>query len=211
MNITRDTISREFKEAFRVIRNKVERSARDNHFKVMLVTSALAGEGKSTIAVNMALSLAMEGKKVALVDCDLRNPTDSAILDVPVDKGLTDYLKGNAELKDCVQVLHVEHFLEEVKLVFIPGGSVVADGSAYLGKKKMKTMIDELKNHTDYVILDSAPVGLMTDAGLIAQYADGVVFVVRKDFARISHIMDGMQHLADSGVSIIGCVLTENE
>lgn len=82
LNIMEENIDQEFAETFRIIRNRVQRSTRENQLKSILVTSTLAGEGKSTIAVNLALSLMQEGKRVALVDCDLRHPSDSAILNL---------------------------------------------------------------------------------------------------------------------------------
>ena len=81
------------------------------------------------------------------------------------------------------------------------------DGSEFLGTELMKRIIGKMEEWADYVILDSAPAGLLTDAVVLAQYADGAIFVVRKDFARVDYIMDGMEHLAESRIQIVGGIL----
>lgn len=208
LNITKRNVDPNFKEAVRIVRNKVERYTKEGSMKRILVTSALSGEGKSTLAVNLAISLAQEGKSVTLIDCDLRNPSDAEIMDVTPEKGLIDFLKGEAELKDCL-LLSKNMYLngEKSRLVFIPGGKAVADGSNLLGSDKMKEVLDMVNNSSEYIILDSAPVGLLTDASELAQFADCAMFVVKKDHAKAEHIMSGIEHLAESSIPVIGCVL----
>ena len=94
-----------------------------------------------------------------------------------------------------------------MRIRFLPGGKTIGDGSDLLGTELMGRIIKRLEEVSDYVILDSAPAGLLTDAVVLAQYADGAVFVVRKDFARVDYIMDGMEHLAESNIQIIGGIL----
>lgn len=207
INISEETTNEEFKEAIRIVRNRVERSAKENDLKVILVTSALAGEGKSTIAVNLAISLAQEGKHVALIDCDLRNPSDSVILNLETPIGLTDVLKKNAKLSECVRKVELNGARGTVNMLYLPVGKTVADGSHWLGNEMVEKIIESLKHKMDYVILDSAPVGLLTDASVLAQYADGAVFIVKKDFAKADYILKGMEHLAEGNVHMIGCVL----
>lgn len=208
LNITKKTIDPEFKEALRIVRNKLERYTGDGAMKRIVVTSALSGEGKSTIAANLALSLALEGKTVTLVDCDLRNPSDTEILDVETNNGLVDYLVGKAEFKDCLfQITNDTDKKRKFNFFFVPGGHAVADASNLLGSERMKWVIDTVSKTSDYVILDSAPVGLLTDAGVLAQFADCSMFVVKKDFARVEHIMNGIEHLSESNIPVIGCVI----
>ena len=90
---------------------------------------------------------------------------------------------------------------------FVPGGKAVADGSKLLDSKQMQSIIDALKKSVDYIILDSAPIGILTDAGILAQYADSAVCIVKKDYARADSIMEGMEELADGHVHVIGGVL----
>ena len=205
--LTDPQVEEEFQEPLRIIRNKVEQHAQRYNSKVFLFTSALAGEGKSTIAVNFALSLAQAGHKVALIDCDLRHPSDRAIFGLEEGDGLAEILGRKAKMKECVLKGKDLGLDENMKLIFLPGGAPMSDGSEALGSERMKKVIESMSSLADYVILDSAPAGLLTDAVVLAQYADAAIFVVRKDFARVDSIMDGMEHLAESKIQVVGGIL----
>ena len=207
LNILDEKINPEFKESIRIIRNKVERSAKEHALKTILVTSTMPGEGKSTIAVNLALSLAQEGKRVVLIDTDLRNPTDGEILNFEPELGIIDFLKGDINPKDCMYSANRMGMDKKIPFFFIPGGKAVSDGDNYLGSRRMKLMIESLEDQVDYLILDSAPVGLLTDASLLAQHADSVVYIIKKDYAKTDDILRGMEHLTEGKVHTIGCVL----
>ena len=99
------------------------------------------------------------------------------------------------------------NFGKDMNFYFIPGGKAVADGSRMLDSKQMQIIIGALKKAADYIILDSAPIGILTDAGILAQYADCAVCVVKKDYARADSIMEGMEELADGHVHVIGGIL----
>ena len=205
-SIRAKNVDEDFMEAFRIIRNKITHLSRRNHLKTILITSALPGEGKSTIAVNTALALAQEDKKVALVDCDLRNPSVGAIIGAPEGKGLIDFLKGEAKFTECV-VQGKELFERSIPLLLVRGGQPVSDGTPYFTSDRMRTMIELVEKQVDYIIIDSAPAGLLTDAGILAQYAQGIIFVVKKDFAKVNKIIDGMEHVSDENAQILGCIL----
>ena len=205
--ITDPAMEEKLQEPFRIIRNKIEHHARSYQNKVFIVTSALAGEGKSTVAVNLALSLAQAGHKVALVDCDLRHPSDREIFGLEDGVGLSEVLQRKIKLKECTLTAREMGLDKSLKFMFVPGGETLEDGSDLLGTDAMHKIILSLKNKMDYVILDSAPAGLLTDAVVLAQYADGAGFVVRKDCARVNYIMDGMEHLAESKIQIVGGIL----
>lgn len=194
-------------EPMRLIRNKVEHNAREYHNKTFMVTSALAGEGKSTVAVNLALSLLQTGKKVALIDCDLRHPSDRQLLGIEDGEGLGDILQGKAKLAECIWRTKDLKYPKEQKFLFLPGGTLLEDGAELLGTEMMGKVLYSIKEWADYVILDSAPVGLLTDAAVLAQYADAAIYVVRKDFSRVDVLMEGLGHLADSHVQVVGGVL----
>ena len=99
------------------------------------------------------------------------------------------------------------NFGNDMDFYFVPGGKAVADGSKLLDSRQMQTIIEALKKVADYIILDSAPIGILTDAGVLAQYADSAVCVVKKDYARADSIMEGMEELADGHVHVIGGIL----
>lgn len=208
-NITEEKISQEFVESFRIIRNKVEYSAHENDLKSILITSALADEGKSTVAVNLALSLVQNGKKTALVDCDLRNPSDSNILKIENEKGLAEYLKGEIELEESMSSVEKEGLMEPKKFMYVPGGAAGSDSTELLDNPKMETLINSLESKAEYIILDSAPIGLLADAGILSQYVDGIILVVKKDYARADFIMNCLEQLKEYHVHIIGCVLND--
>ena len=207
LNITDEKINGDFLESIRLVRNKLEYSAAKNHQKVIMVTSALAGEGKSTVAVNLALSMAQNGKRVVLMDCDLRHPSDREILRLPEGNGLHEVLKGEADIQDVLMDKKKMNLEKDMDFYFVPGGKAVADGSKLLDSRQMQSIIEALKKNVDYIILDSAPVGILTDAGILAQYADSAVCIVKKDYARADSIMEGMEELADGHVHVIGGVL----
>lgn len=194
-------------ENLRLIRNKIEYHANEYNHKVFLITSAAAGEGKSVVSVNLALSLARAGHKVTLIDCDLRHPTDREIFEIENGAGLVDVLEKRARTKECLLRPADIKLDEDLKFLFFPGGEAVADGSKLLGSPTMEKIINSAKQWADYVILDSAPAGLITDSVVLAQYADASIFIVRKDYALLDDIIDGMEHLAESRVQIIGCIL----
>lgn len=209
-NIMDKKISQEFVEAFRLIRNRIEYSAHENGLKSILITSALADEGKSTTAVNLALSLAQNHKKTALIDCDLRNPSDSEILKAGKEKGLAEYLTGELDFEECIQYGEKMGFSDLENFLYVSGGNADADSTELLDNPKMKELIDSLKDKAEYVILDSAPIGLLADAGILAQYVDGIVLVVKKDFARADFILNCLEQFAEHNVHIIGCVLNDD-
>ena len=209
LNITDPRIDADFHESIRLLRNRVEYNAEKHHDKVILVTSALAGEGKTTLAVNLALSMAQSGKRTVLIDCDLRHPSCRKILHMDPGSGLRELLEKKAEIKDVFLSRKNLGMEEDIPFFFIPGSKPVSDGSSLLGSREMESIINVLKKSVDYVVLDSAPAGLLTDAGVLAQYADSAVCVVRNDYARADTIMEGIEALAESHVRVMGGVLNQ--
>lgn len=207
LNILNEKTDPAFEEAMQLVRGKVEYSAWRHHSKTILVTSALAGEGKSTLAVNLALAFSKSGKRAALIDCDLRHPSDRKILGLEEGSGLYEVLTREARLGDVLLTGKDMEMDEEFKFCFLPGGKAAEDGSRLLGSERMQKVIEAVQEKVDYVILDSAPAGLLTDAGVLAQYADSAVFVIKRDFASTIHIMEGLEELSESRVHLIGGIL----
>ena len=207
LNILNEKTDPAFEEAMQLVRGKVEYSAWRHHSKIILVTSALAGEGKSTLAVNLALAFSKSGKRAALIDCDLRHPSDRKILGLEDGSGLYEVLTREARLGDVLLTGKDMEMDEEFKFCFLPGGKATEDGSRLLGSERMQRVIEAVQEKVDYVILDSAPAGLLTDAGVLAQYADSAIFVIKRDFASTTHIMEGLEELSESRVHLIGGIL----
>lgn len=196
-------------ESFRMVRNKIEYHAHKFNTKSLLVTSAAAGEGKSFFAANLALSLATTGKKVVLIDCDLRHPTGRLIFNMTQSTGLSEYLKGEMELLDYLDKSKEENTHSFPNFLFLPGGSAVSDGSHLLSSDRMNDLIACINTKADYVILDCAPAGLLTDPAVLAKYADSAMLVIRKDFARVDFISDALSHLSESNIQVVGAVLND--
>ena len=207
LNILNEKTDPAFEEAMQLVRGKVEYSAWRHHSKTILVTSALAGEGKSTLAVNLALAFSKSGKRAALIDCDLRHPSDRKILGLEDGSGLYEVLTREAKLGEVLLTGKDMEMDEEFKFCFLPGGKATEDGSRLLGSERMQRVIEAVQEKVDYVILDSAPAGLLTDAGVLAQYADSAIFVIKRDFASTTHIMEGLEELSESRVHLIGGIL----
>ena len=210
VNLTNSKLDPAVLEAFFLLRNKVEFEAEEKGAKVILVTSVLPSEGKSTVAVNLALALAQDYKNVTLVDCDLRNPTVRSVLKLPGKNGLSELLQY--VLHPGEKVLFRKKLgnpKDGLSLRILPGGEPLADGSELLDTPEMEKIIEKFRQTNDYVILDTAPVGLVTDALLLAPNVDASIFVIRKDYAKVNHISEGMEQLVHNQVPVIGCVLND--
>lgn len=202
ISIYNKKISQTFLEAIRVLRARIEKDAKKNNLKVFLVTSAAPGEGKSTIAANIAMSLAMSGSRVVLVDCDLRNPSVRERLNMPEKgPGLYEVLMKKTSLNEVLE------YSETYKLNVVPGGKPCNNASELLDSAEMQEVLAVLKDTADYVILDTAPVGMLTDTAVLAEAADAALFVVKQDYASCSSILEGIGELAESHIYISGCIL----
>ena len=169
--------------------------------KVLLVSSATPGEGKTTIAINLAMALAARGKHVLLADCDLRNPSVAGGFGMKNGKGLTEYLKGEASYQEILRQS------EQENLYLVLAGQPTANASELLAAPVCREFVEACRKVFDVVILDTPPAALLADASELAVLADGALMTVRQNYASRSQIMEGAQILSDSRLPIIGCVL----
>lgn len=192
-----------YAEAYRSLRTNINFIASTEDVKSIVVTSALPQESKSNVAVNIAVSLATEGKKVILIDCDLRKPVIHQYLKMGRHRdGLTEVLAGKAELEDCIARF------KDVKISVLPAGAVPPNPSELLSQKRMKALIKALEDNFDYVIIDAPPVSVVTDAAIISSYVDGAILVVRSKFASIEAIQLAKKRLVDVNAKILGVIVT---
>lgn len=205
--MTNKRYEKELSEPLRQIRNKVLYQADRHHVKSIMITSALAGEGKSTITANLAISIAQSGKSVVLIDCDLRNPSEREVFSLKEGEGLREVLEGKIELVDCLITRQDLGLPEDVQLSVVPGGKAMEDGTMLLGSEKMRDIIRDMERMADYVILDSAPAGLLTDAVVLARYVDASIFIIQKDYATKDYILDSLDNLSQSHIRILGGIL----
>ena len=164
-------------EEFRKIRLALAFLGIGEKSKKILVTSSIPGEGKSFIAANLAVSLALTGKKVVLVDLDLNNPSLGRVLNVDEEFGISNYLTGDKEPEEIIKRLAVHE-----NLFFVPPGSLPAGPSELLMNGKVKDIISYLENIFDFVIIDTAPVLVVTDTYLLSDYCDATLYVVRHNY-----------------------------
>ena len=192
-------------ESYRGIRTSIEFSNLDKEMKVINVTSSMQGEGKSTVIANLAVSFANLEKKVLLLEGDLRNPSVHRMFNISNINGLTDVLLNNKIFAECV------HRTEIKNLHVLTCGAVPPNPSEILSSKKMKDFINELREYYDYIFIDTPPIGVVTDAGIISTYSDGCVFVVGSKQCDIEMAKIAKKRLEDVGANIIGAVLNKFE
>ncbi len=205
INILEHNVQQDYLESIRLIRTRVLRKLEESGHKVLMITSSVPGEGKSTVATNLAISLSGKNKRVVLVDCDLRNPSVQDVLQFHQDQpGIVEVLAGNAQPED-VMVSYKRYGINLSVLFGSP--KYVTSHSEVLGTQKMGDLIERLKKNADIVILDTPPSATLVDAMLVAKYADEALYVIMADYARRSVVVDGMQELKNTGIEIGGFIL----
>ena len=193
-----------YQEAMRRLRIRVLKEVEENQTKTIMVTSSIPGEGKTTVAVNLAISLVRQGKKVVLVDCDLRNPSIADFLGITEQRpGIDSVLHKKAAVTDVLTEIDVNG---ENKLTLLLGEEEEKTYISLLGSKRMEGLIAELKNMADVVILDTAPAQLLADAALMARFVDAALYVIRYDYTKMYKIREGIQALAMSKIKMLGYV-----
>lgn len=207
IHIYNDKVGEGFREAFRTIRTRVRRNARKLGAGVIMITSSIPGEGKSTVASNLALSLAERDLKVVLVDLDLRNPSIGKVLGLEERDGvgITDILKREKRLEEVLQ------YIEEWNLSVLFAGTAQSDPTKLLSTGRIGDIVGVLEQMYDYVILDTPPAAMLADASTVARCADCVLYVVKQDYARIERIVEGLEALQMTRTPIIGAVLNDLE
>ena len=189
-------------EAYRIIRTNLAFGSVDTSLKVLQVTSAVKGEGKTTTAANLAVSLALAGSRTLLVDADLRRPALHRILGMDErGPGLSEALT-NGKPADSLLVATVVP-----NLFCLVAGTIPPNPSELLSSKRMKALVDEIRENFDMVILDSPPVISVADSAIIASRVDGTIFVSRSGFVPRHLCLQAKHALESVNGKIIGCVL----
>ena len=205
VSVTNKKAGRAIREAFRSLSLKVERRMEEKDHKTLLVTSTLPGEGKSTVAMNLALVLAEKGYRVLLLDLDLRHPSIFSQLNPPKESGqMEGVLLGKIPPGSAVRKL-------ESGLYFLGADKPCEDIMGLLTKPMLKRMISGYSKRMDYIIIDTPPCGLMTDAAIISECCDEILYVVHQDMASEWKILDAIQQLGGRDVELLGGVLNGAE
>ena len=192
-----------YEESVRRLRIRVMREAEKLNGGVIMVTSSVPGEGKTTIAVNLAIAIARQGKSVILADCDPRNPSVAGVMhNTGQHPGIGAVLRGKVSLQHALS----DPKIPDVKMKVLFGGQPNADDASLLGSRKMESAIEAMREQADYVILDTAPAELLADASQLAKYVDSALYVIRCDYTKMNKIRDGIETLTMRNVNIMGYV-----
>jgi succinoglycan biosynthesis transport protein ExoP len=187
-------------ESFRRLRTNLQFLEIDDSRRHVLITSSLPGEGKSTTAINLAITMADAGTKVVLVDCDLRRPSTSRYLGVEGSVGVTTVLIGRVPLEAAVQPWGDNLFV-------LPSGEVPPNPSELLGSTQMERLLATLDETYDVAVIDSAPLLPVTDSAVLARLTGGTVLVIRAGDTHKAQVQQALRVLSTVGVSPHGIVL----
>jgi len=185
-------------EAYKTLRTNLQFSGLDKRLKVIMITSARASEGKSTTACNLAVTMAQNGKKVLLVDADLRKPAVHRAFGLLNEKGLTNILAEGLKFRDICNEAGIP------SLEVITGGPIPPNPAELLGCPRMEGFIDAASDAYDIIILDAPPV---TDAAVLSRLTDGVIFVVEHGKTPSDQAVVAKEALVKVGARIIGAVI----
>lgn len=191
-------------EAFRTLRTNIQFSSIDKEIKTIIVTSSSPTEGKSTIAVNLAITIAQSDKKVILIDCDLRKPRIHKLFGLNNLEGFTSVLMGEKRFSD---VIYKYEGLENFNVV--SSGPIPPNPAELLGSKKMKEFLDSIKEEYDIIILDTPPVGLVTDSAVLSTIVDSLILVSAVGQTDIEMVKRAKMLLDKVSANIIGVVLNK--
>lgn len=204
MLIVQDNPKSPISEAYRTLRTNIQFSNFDNKLSTILITSPGPSEGKSTTASNLALTLAENGSKVLIIDCDLRKPSLHKKFNISNSRGLSNLLIGQYKFTDVAQKY-------TDNLYILTSGTIPPNPSEMLSSKKMGLFLEEAKAKFNYIILDTPPVIAVTDAQILSTMVDGVLLVVAAGQAEIAASQKAKELLENVNANIVGVVLNKAE
>ncbi|MCY8232288.1 CpsD/CapB family tyrosine-protein kinase [Priestia endophytica] len=192
-------------EQFRTVRTNIEFSSPDTDLRTIVVTSPNPAEGKSTITANLAVVFAQQGKRVLVIDSDLRKPTVHYTFHTENHVGLSNILTRQATLEKTVKTTKQEN------LWVLTSGPIPPNPSELLGSRGMNALLEKAKNEYDIIILDSPPVLAVTDAQVLSNLTDGVVLVVSSGKTQIDSAKKTKELLESARAKILGVILNNKK
>ena len=191
-------------EAYRSLRSNIEYSSFDKEYRVIVVTSSVPGEGKSTTSGNLALSLAQSGNKVLLVDCDMRKPSIHKKFRLTNASGTADVLLRKKEFVEVAKEYNEN-------LTIMTAGKIPPNPSEMLASRAMTAFIEEMRENFHYIILDTPPLQAVTDAQILSTKADGVLLVVKSGHTKKDVVNGAVDLIKKVNGKFIGTVLNAVE
>ena len=199
-------------ETFRTLRTNIQFMNTNNKLKTLLITSTLPGEGKSWVASNLAITFAQAGKKVVLIDADMRKGRQYAIFEVSPRPGLSNYLSGidsNSEENSMDEIIDYIQETEVKNLYVISAGNIPPNPSELLITPKMVNLLDKLKQVSDIVIIDGTPCELVTDSVILSRLVDSTVIVTAHKQTKKDTLQKIVTNIQNVGGKIAGIVLNK--
>lgn len=187
-------------EAYKTLRTNLLFALRGDGCKRFCITSSMPGEGKSITILNLAISIAQTGKKVLLIDADLRRPAQARLLEENIAPGLSNVLAGQVRAEDAIKV----ETYPNLDVMF--SGDVPPNPSELLSSEQMRQLIKEMSEQYDFILVDAPPVNLVSDSCIIASVLDGVVMLARQGSARKDGVKQAIYQLQLTETKILGYV-----
>lgn len=199
-------------EMFRSLRTNLQFMGNTRKIQTVLITSTLPGEGKSWTSANLAVTFAQAGKKVIIVDCDLRKGRQFSVFNVTARPGVSNYLSGVVNEGEVYDVDDIRSFIRETEiedLYVIPAGDVPPNPSELLINSRMMQMLEDLKEQFDIVIFDAPPALLVTDATILARIVDTTMIVVAHQETKMDNLNKVQKSIKNVGGNVAGVVINK--
>ncbi len=205
-NVNRRTLHKNLEftatEQYKLIRANLDFTLpADEKCPIIGVTSSMRGEGKSTTAINLSYVLAEKGSKVLLIDGDLRIPSIARNMHIESTPGLTDLLMGKGASISEFQSDMLKNWY------ILPSGKIPPNPSELLGSRRMETVLNELREAFDYIIIDLPPVNIVSDALSISNFTTGMLIVIRENYTEKKELERCFRQLELSNVNVLGCIM----
>lgn len=191
-------------EAYKTLRTNIEQITSIDNIKTILITSSISGEGKSTVAGNLAISLSKNNHKVLVIDCDLRRPSLHNKFNIENEYGVGEVLLGENELKSSIKKI-------DSRLSVLTAGKIKNDTAELFATENMKQLLDEVRITYDYIIIDSAPIIPVADTSVLARVIDAAVLVVRANKSIEKLVIQGYEKLKKTSIKILGTVSNDSK
>lgn len=192
-----------YDESIRTLRTNILFSNVDKDIKKIVVTSSVPDEGKTTLCIDLARSLASSSSRVVLIDLDLRNPSIKNITGQENNIGITNIIMKKATLSDAST-----KDTEQENLDIISSGPIPPNPTELIASDSMKSLLDELSNNYDYVIIDTPPVGILTDAAIISTLSDGVLLAIKSGSTKKEMVKKAIDNIEKVNGNILGAIMT---
>lgn len=192
-----------FTESYKSLRTNILFSLPKKGCRKIAITSALSGEGKSTVSAHLAVSFAQMGASVLVIDCDLRCGLVHRLFDTKSNPGLANVLAGFSDINTAVQKTRVEN------LYLLPAGVVPPNPAELLAPERMDELLNELSKSFDYIILDTAPINVVSDALPLMGKIDGTILVVRQNYTDKDSLFKGIKNLEFASAKVLGIVFND--